>query len=505
MRRSLALFAMMAAFVVGLAASHGCVDDRAKVAVGIFACNPSSRTANADCGKGFTCYSAAQALGSSMCVPTCDPTNPSTCKGVCTVAGACLTRCTVAAGADGCPSPLSCRRTTISEFEAAAGNDGVCLPINASCSTSSDCTSAVFNECTSVVSGANQGPRLATSGEVCVQGKCSARGIACEPGSACVRDVLPPTIPAPDVCSPICSSIRQRSDGGVFNECLPGLTCLSDAFPQTDAPACAPGFPGWLCVDDIGCTAGRCYDWGDIAPAFAGFKTCAPSCKSDDDCVPFDRQANPNFLSRNTCHQDGVCRNLTSMFFMLTCLRDGDACQLDPEARCTGAPADMGMGLGAFGGQVAACVHGCGSREDCAPLAAKLHIPMTCGSIMQQQGCVPVVPFVTACSDSADCFGDLTCEAVGGANKVCTRRCSSSADCAADPALGTTFACAANLCVPKVDSGAAAPLADLCISGQIQAGKCVSPTGWACTKDAQCANGQCLLLANTDPRFGRCN
>ena len=29
-------------------------------------------------------------------------------------------------------------------------------------------------------------------------------------------------------------------------------------------------------------------------------------------------------------------------------------------------------------------------------------------------------------------------------------------------------------------------------------------TGWACTADAQCENGQCDLIPLTDPQFGRC-
>lgn len=514
MRRGVGWALIAAAFAVGLYAAHGCVDDRAKVAASIFFCNPSSRTADADCGKGFMCYSGAQALGGSICVPVCDPADPATCPdGACTAAGACLQRCKVPdpGQPEPCPSPLLCRRTTINPIEAAAGPDGVCLPVNSACSSNVDCTSPVFTECSSNTTGATQGPGLLTSGEVCLQGHCSDRGIACEPGSACVPEVLPHTIPGPDVCSPICTPARDRPDGGTFNECLPGLTCLSDAFPQTDAPACAPGFPGWLCVDDLGCTAGTCYEWSDIAPDFAGFRTCAPACNSDDDCVPFDRGGNPTFLTRNTCH-DGKCRNLQSLFFPITCLRDGDPCRLDPEARCT-APAapDMGMvpsmGLGAFGGQAAICVHGCTERKDCDTLAARLHVPMTCGSIGPRMACVPVIPSLIECKPMEGCFGDLTCETVNGLGRqACTRRCATSADCAADPALGTTFYCSsANVCLPKVESGQPAASADQCISGQIAKGVCVSPTGWACSADDQCANGQCALLPRTIPPFGRCN
>ena len=512
MNRTLAVAAIASSFLVGVVASHGCVDDRAKTRTGVFFCNPSSRTADADCGHGFFCYAAVQALGSAMCVPHCNPDDATTCPGgVCTASGACLTRCKVPAAGqtDPCPSPLFCYRTTDSPIESAAGADGVCAPVNAICADNGDCRSPIFNECTSNVNGATQGTGLLAGGQVCVQGKCSERGIACEPGSACIKDILPTTIPAPDVCSPICESARQKTDGGVFNECAPGLTCLSDAFPQTDAPACAPGFPGWLCVDDLGCTTNKCYDWGEDLPAsFKGFRTCAPTCNSDDDCVPYDRNANPSFVTRNVCIK-GVCRNLSSLFFPLTCMRETDVCQLDPlESKCVLPNPDMGsMGLGAFGGLTGGCVHGCTARDDCNTLAAKLHTPMTCGAIGTLPACVTVVPMITPCVDDGDCFGDLTCETVGG-RKACTRRCTSQADCSDDVALGSVFACGPPpnpVCLPKLSSGSPTVSDTVCLSGKMQNGTCVSPTGWACDNSAQCANGQCNIIAGSVPSFGRCN
>ncbi|MGZ3440128.1 MAG: hypothetical protein ACXVDD_11465, partial [Polyangia bacterium] len=181
---------------------------------------------------------------------------------------------------------------------------------------------------------------------------------------------------------------------------------------------------------------------------------------------------------------------------------------LDPEAKCIAPSTDMGMvttiPFGAFGGAAAICVHGCSSPSDCDTMAAALHIPMTCGTINQFSACVPMFPFIINCTDSSECYGDLTCEGTAG-KSVCTRRCVSSDDCANDPALGTTFTCAANnLCVPKLPAGSPAAMGDQCLSGRFLNGNCVSPTGWACTADAQCENGQCDLIPMTDPQFGRC-
>ena len=223
--------------------------------------------------------------------------------------------------------------------------------------------------------------------------------------------------------------------------------------------------------------------------------------------------ATPAFLSHNTCH-DGICKNFSSLFFPLTCLRDGDACALDPEAKCVSPQNDMGMvpamGLGAFGGAAAVCVHGCSSPSDCSTVAANLHIPMTCGTIGSFSACVPMIPDLINCVTSDECFGDLTCEG-GGAKAVCTKRCAATADCTGDDALGSNFYCdGGGLCAPKFSSGLPAPSEEACLSGKgttLPSGAgvtCVSPTGWACALDGQCANGQCVLFAGSDPPFGRC-
>ena len=394
------------------------------------------------------CYAAAQAVGGSICVPPCDPNDPDdlqrrvhrvgrlparAARVPATPARTSTVRRRSSAGAR--PSRRS-RRPTATTASACRSTR--------SCSTNADCTSPVFTRVHQQRQRRHQRPGLLTTGEICVQGKCSERGIACEPGSACVRDVLPKSIPAPDVCSPICTPVRDRKPGQSFNECLPGLTCLSDAFPQTDAPACAPGFPGWLCVDDIGCTAGGCYDWGDTSPKFEGFKTCAPPCKTDDDCFPYDRGGNPVFLSHNTCH-DGVCRNFASMFFPVTCLRDERAVPARSRGQVHRAVDGHGHGDDRFRSarsaarRRSACT-AARRRRTATTMAAALHIPMTCGTINQFSACVPMFPFIINCTDSSECYGDLTCEGPAG-KSVCTRRCTSSADCADDPALGTTFTC----------------------------------------------------------------
>jgi len=307
------------------------------------------------------------------------------------------------------------------------------------------------------------------------------------------------------------------------------MTCLSDAFPQTDSPACAPGFPGLLCVDSLGCTAGACASWGDVDPIMQGLETCSPKCNSDDDCVAFDRGGNPSVITRNTCH-NGVCRSLQSLFFPLTCLRPGDHCQLDPDqsicelldaAPATGAPDMAGqppscgpvdplqMGLGAFGGSALVCTRTCKVRSDCDDLSQKLNVPLGCDDTRVGKRCVPILPFITHCQTSDDCFGKLSCLPMTTAPSsplVCTQKCQSHADCASNPALGSTFACVGGQCTPKIEAGCPSTVADVCISGQLDGSgkKCVSPLDWACTADGQCTSGHCVFIEGTQPAFGRC-
>ncbi len=497
----------------------GCKDDRKTVAMDIFICNPNSHTADYDCGDGFVCYSAVQAVGSSMCVPACDPADAASCpEGVCTRAGECLTRCSVDDPA-ACPAGggvLSCMRTDYSP-KASPGPDGLCLPVAFSCDDESQppksCESAVFNYCTSEISnGQVRSPGLLTSGSICVQGRCSADGVGCEPGSACIQKVLPASIAssAPDVCSPNCVE-RKRADGVTVEECLPGFTCLDQAFPQSQSHVCAPGFAGWLCVESLGCGTGDCLSaWQQAGELFKGFDTCAPPCDDDNDCAPFQAgpaaQANPNAFTTFTC-QHGHCRSFQSMFFAISCLDPGSQCQVDTDATCAVNPVSpppspvacptLAMAT-SIAGSPAICELGCQDESQCAKLSGGSHLTYSCANGI----CLPSVPYATPCQHDASCMPGLTCQAptgLPGAPNICTASCQSTADCTSNESLGNAFACLFGQCTPKTESGCPPPLPqpDVCLSGRMQGSLCVSPTGWACDSDSRCASGTCTM--------GRCS
>ena len=215
--RRLGFLAMALAFVAGVATTHGCLDDRKKVAAEIFFCNPSSRTADADCGTGFMCYAATQAVGGSICVPSCDPNDRDHVQGrrvhaVGRVPHA-LHRARRPTTRIRCPAPLVCGRATDSPIEAAAGPDGVCLPLNARVRDQRGLHVAgvhrVRVERHRRDAGHRAAHRRATSA-------CRASaGRATSPASRARRASrrLAEDIPAPDVCSPICTPVRDRKPG----------------------------------------------------------------------------------------------------------------------------------------------------------------------------------------------------------------------------------------------------------------------------------------------------
>jgi hypothetical protein len=481
-----------AVLIAGAAAIDGCGDDRAHTASLIYYCDPTSPTADHDCGDNYACYSATQSLGHAFCVPTCAHADATTCDGVCTVAGECLKRCTVPDDPmkDPCQPPLSCVRRTVSPIEAAQGNDGVCLAVNQVCSTDEQCTSSVFNACSGSITAGHD-----ISGSVCADFGCAANGSACEPGSSCLKKVLPAGVQTADVCTPDCVPRRDASMKPVF-ECPPGFMCLSTAFPAENLHICAPGSAGWLCADGLDCVAGGCKSWSDVAPELTPLTTCSPPCTKDDDCTMYDRLGNPSFVTKLTCRAN-VCRALVSMIYPEQCFTVMQPCtRLDPLSTCT-PPALAGASPdgGAVGpGEGPTCTRECVKNDDCAALAVGTHVPQLCD---RSGHCAPAAPFIANCvpGGASGCLGDLSCVPLAPTFAACTRTCAGDADCANDPMLGSTFTCPSGLCVPKIASGSPTPASQQCLSGRsVQSGPnnvCVSPTNWACDTSDQCESGVC--------------
>jgi hypothetical protein len=493
----------------------GCKDERQRVATEIFTCDPNSHTADYDCGDNFVCYTATQAVGRSVCVKACDPDDPrKACpNGACTHGGECLAYC----DADKLENPcgtgdvLSCVRTTYDPFEN-DDKDGVCLPIAFSCKESNECNSPVFNLCTSETNGQQWSSALATTGSICAQGNCERDGVACEPGSTCIRKLIPNAgNEIPDVCAPNCQT-RKLPNGDAVDQCIVGFTCLSEAFPQTETRVCAPGTAGWICNDPLGCVVGSCLPWSEDG-SLHELKTCSPKCEKDSDCWLYDQEGNPGPYTHFSC-QKGRCQNLQAMLFSDFCVRDGAPCSLDPEATTcrvrTAAPApapdpDGGMPAGTFCPQLppialplsqlagfpGICIRNCVSDSDCATLSDKTHVTHSCVG----GECSLSLPYLVACTADTGCLPGTHCLDPVEARpyKVCTIECTTDQDCADVRVLGSNYLCHKNRCVPKSSSGCP-PVVEAdsgCLSARHSNGLCVSPKGWLCDNDGQCLSGHC--------------
>jgi hypothetical protein len=496
-----------------LVLAGGCDTYRQRVKMDVFVCNPNSRTADADCGEGFVCYAAAQSVGNSVCVPSCDPARPETCpKGSCTVGGECLPHCSVedthACSAGG--SVRSCVRKDYSPSPDPA-TDGVCLPVAFSCSDKAACESPVFNVCSNTTNGEQYSPTLLRDGAFCAQGNCQSMGVGCEPGSACIKEVLPPALAgvAPDVCVPNCLSRKRAADGAVVDECMVGFTCLSAAFPQQGETArvCLPGFAGWLCADDLGCGSGLCGKW-DVTGSGEPLRHCTAPCQTDDDCVPFQggiaTHVEPNAFNNFTC-KEGECRSFASLFFTAACVDPKAPCALDSEAKCVVNPlnnttpspgACPSLSMAAIANSSPAiCQRACTGDGDCATLTQNTHVKYAC--VSELGICIASVPYLTPCTDDASCTPGLTCQPAmapdGPQFPICTLGCQTTKDCTDNPTLGGAFLCAFGQCTPRTQSGCTptVPSSDGCLSGILSSGVCVSPRGWFCDSDSRCQSGHC--------------
>jgi hypothetical protein len=183
------------------------------------------------------------------------------------------------------------------------------------------------------------------------------------------------------------------------------------------------------------------------------------------------------------------------------CAHEGDQCPSDPMATCklfTPPTADLSVidecTPGAALSTIAGCTRDCTTDSECTTISNEQHIPYTCAN----NACIPSLPTFTPCGSDAVCPATLHCtppspSGVGAPYPTCTASCATDVDCAQNPALGSAFVCVAMRCIGKTQSGCKppAPVNGLCLTGTLVGGYCVSPPGWPCDKDTQCASGQC--------------
>jgi hypothetical protein len=205
----------------------------------------------------------------------------------------------------------------------------------------------------------------------CLQGACKANQTACQPGSTCLLDKLPPSIAAADLCVPDCSP---------QGECPPDTICMADSFPASDARLCVPGFFGFPCRTDLSCytTGASCRGLLDPA-APVQVSACASSCASNADCaaIPPSNGQSPSALSISSCRY-GACTNLDIFTISLFCPQAGASCG-GGTGVCSSTQLPAGVG---------------GSGSSCGGVGTTSAPPPTCN---------PATRGGTNCLSDADC------------------------------------------------------------------------------------------------------
>jgi hypothetical protein len=453
-----------------------------------------------------------------------------------------LKRCRPEAADPGCPRGLRCISSSTS--------GGACVPVAATCHTSDDCTSTIFNACFNqgelAVGEAPDAGAAVTS--YCLQSGCVSNDTACSPGSTCIRKVLPEQISAPDICAPDCNHDL---------ECPPNMVCAHRALPASGAHICIPDFYGFPCKGAYSCVSGECSVLINASTGLSGaqlppISVCASDCATTADC-PDTSTSTPDPYSVQTCRGE-KCESLFGLTGALTCFAAGRACG-GGLGTCqelkfpSPPPPDGGVGpcaaLGVSASAPPFCARECGSDADCAPLEAALGLPLTClqrakiealgyptsgflgflvyGDPPHDALCVPRAPGLP-CDGDASCLPGLACKPArlpGGTHAICTKDCAASGRCDTDDGgfnMGPGYACGSAiapgmldpLCYPKVPSGQPAPIAPLCMSGMLGPDPrapnrmvCLSGPGLACDSDWQCKSASCLKIPQCNPH-GHC-
>jgi hypothetical protein len=402
-------------------------------------------------GQRMTCYPASQLGGTDFCTATCDPANPPADPRVkCLASGALLRACRPHAGASDptlrCPAGLSCYRTDL------LADEGVCLMMQV-CSSDRDCKDPTRSVCAATIVKSIS-PLLAGADNLqCIQPTCKSSSTNCAENEACLANFFVVGTGVSDICIPKC-------DGQ--NQCPPNFACARTPTYSNSPALCLPGLPGQRCQTDQDCLLGQCIDTG------AGFNECAlpGPCATDADCAFLDG------VSTFVCAPGpgpaaGHCLAITS-FDGSNCM-DSSGCP-DGQHCYTYSAYIVDQGKGE-------CRIPCDADGLCPARAGIPHVCLDNG----QGGCFPGL-LGMPCTRSQDCLSDLGCldvapdprRSVVSSPKVCTKPCTTDADCTSDPLIRNNGFC-------------------LVPDGQVD-GVCrlTGAPGAPCERDGHCANGLCL-------------
>jgi hypothetical protein len=419
----------------------------------IYSCEPGARgdqCGPTQDGKPMVCFNGQQIGGGrSFCTEACDPAvapeEPGT---VCLSSGALLRSCRPVEGETdpsyACPPDLSCFRTN------ALVDEGVCVDAQV-CTEDEECTGTMRTTCAARLLRERVPASVPAMADhlACVQATCSTSGMDCPSGESCLGKyyVIAPDIP--DICVPNCDSNLQ---------CPPGFACGRDSYARAAPALCLPGVPGARCTTQQDCLLGACFDTG------VGFSLCTVLCRTNDDCAVLDGPG-ATYLCLPDAH-----RCVNALLFQ------GPACTTADDC----AP---GLDCYDYSPFAAFQLHGecrlpCDEDHHCPARGGVPHVCLAEGA----GGCYPG-SFGLPCSDSSECWPQLSCQAVSedtryaAGTTICTVPCLADADC---------------------DAVAATTNGGFCQDGFCHLGGNV---GTSCQRDAQCLSDRC---ATTGPGPGTC-
>jgi hypothetical protein len=267
----------------------------------------------------------------------------------------------------------------------------------------------------------------------CLQTGCRARNAACAVGESCLPDVLPPANEPLDICVPNC-------DGDL--NCPPNYFCLRKVSGEGFPAVCIPGIPGFRCITDMDCIIGRCLDTGD------GFKLCATTCASNDDCARFGDVRGAFMCAVDPAGKGKFCQNWRA-FTGAPCGADS-GCRAHEVCIALSPYFNQRMSLGE-------CRARCSAEQPCADRAG---VPHVCIDLAGRQSCYPGAVHLP-CESDADCFGELKCLDVTAPDEKdqlvrrrrCSAPCQTDDDCAANRFAGKITYCREGACAARFHRG----------------------------------------------------
>jgi hypothetical protein len=446
-----------------------CKVDQTAFEARIFKCDttaPDPLCGTAADGKPMTCFAARQIGGIDFCTKSCgDPMSLPDEDAVCVQGNAELKFCNPAddQATDTHPlgacdrSDLGCLRTDV-EIGAA---EGICIT-GSPCSVDTDCKDPVRSTCAATFLNqlyVNTHDTLPSDHLYCLQEGCVSGDTACSPGETCLPKVIPAAVNPVDICVPNCDSQGR---------CPPNHFCLSKISGPANPNVCIPGLLGFVCTSDVDCLVGKCQIDNPANPDVA-LHLCTVACTSDADCAKYDSLQGNFFCSAGPDNRHCVTPNA---YTGALCRNDADcaAGMRDKGTFCSRLHADDATGT---------CLYPCDFKTPCAARDGVGHACLPFKNSQAPGACFPAT-FGLPCFDDSECAvpTDLKC---AGADVVtdpknpkpglCTRLCTTDADCTGD------------VWTPGAYCGA--PTLPFCLP--------LGGPGDPCTADNQCASKTCAL------------